>query len=214
MIYTIGHSTLPQQKFIDTITGLDILIDVRSHPSSKWPQFWKENLEVYVPQANIEYQWWKGLGGWDVEHEKYMGQMLKYDVDITSYLKGKFPKQTIAKVKDKVSDRPMWTNQGLYDYSFFMITEEFLKSANTLMDVGSKKDVGIMCCEVLWWKCHRSLISDYLYWNGIDSTHVQPKRTSHSKAIGNRIERYHPAIIEAWGLWKSRSTVLVPPQQF
>ncbi|HEU5245852.1 MAG TPA: DUF488 family protein, partial [Candidatus Udaeobacter sp.] len=30
----------------------------------------------------------------------------------------------------------------------------------------------IMCAEAVWWRCHRSLISDYLKARGIEVTHI------------------------------------------
>ncbi len=33
-----------------------------------------------------------------------------------------------------------------------------------------------MCAEALWWRCHRSLISDYLKARGIEVIHISTKR--------------------------------------
>ncbi|MFZ0916338.1 MAG: DUF488 family protein, partial [Candidatus Udaeobacter sp.] len=30
----------------------------------------------------------------------------------------------------------------------------------------------IMCAEAVWWRCHRSLISDYLKARGIEVMHI------------------------------------------
>jgi uncharacterized protein (DUF488 family) len=36
------------------------------------------------------------------------------------------------------------------------------------------RDVGtaIMCAEAVWWKCHRSLIADYLKADGVAVIHI------------------------------------------
>ena len=69
-----------------------------------------------------------------------------------------------------------------------------------------------MCCECQWWRCHRSMIADYLAFRKIDCQHIMPhvrqknkvkfvdgyKLTSHMKVFGNRLERYESEIIDRW----------------
>jgi hypothetical protein len=204
MIYTIGHSTLDKQKFIELIRPIQVVIDVRSHPTSRWEQFRKENLEHWLPRAEKQYEWWPSLGGWTDRHLPLMDEMKPRMVDIRAYARGKFPKQRIGKNfphPDQLElplDRPSWTNQGLWDYSWFMALDEFLDAVDILIQRGSQENVGIMCCECLWWKCHRSMIADYLCFKEVDVIHLQPKPKRHSAAIGNRLDRYHPDIIKVW----------------
>src|SRR5277367_3131264 len=66
LIYTIGHSTHPIDRFIGLLAMNDIraVADVRSYPSSKrWPQFNQAELEGALSPANIHYRWMKPLGG-------------------------------------------------------------------------------------------------------------------------------------------------------
>lgn len=65
-IYTIGHSTrdLENILFLLIKNKIEVLVDVRSFPGSrKYPQFNKENLEISIPEAGIEYVHFKDLGG-------------------------------------------------------------------------------------------------------------------------------------------------------
>ena len=54
-----------------------------------------------------------------------------------------------------------------------METEEFQKGVERLLALAHEVGpAAIMCAEAVWWRCHRSLISDYLKARGIDVMHV------------------------------------------
>jgi len=200
MIYTIGHSTLTIPGFLSTLGNIDTVIDVRSHPASRWPQFNQDEMKIWLPNNHKKYEWWPELGGWSHRHKSLENEFKIRGIDITSYLGQKFPKQRIGKQVEGTDIskeyKPVWYNQGLLDFSWYMTLPEFISKANDLSYMTN--DVAIMCAEALWWKCHRSMIADYLYYRGVDSIHLQPARVNHSKVIGNRIERYHPDVLKAW----------------
>lgn len=203
-IYTAGHSILSEEKFLDMVKDMDTVVDVRSHPTSRYEQFQKDKMEKWVTAAGKQYVWAPGLGGWTGEHKQYAKEMEKEGVDISPYLgsKGKFPKQHIAKKLKPTDDKPIWTSRGFADYEWFMTTPEFKKAAQELVDMGKKKDVVIICAEALYYKCHRSLISDYLlYKYGVNSHHLISggKPVSHDHVLGNRLDRYQPKVIKSWG---------------
>jgi len=197
MIFTIGHSKLDQESFESLIANIDEVWDVRSHPGSKWPQFNKEFLENWLPS----YRWVPELGGWREKHLPLKEQFRDREVDLEAYAGRRFPKQRIAGKKEADPASPSWYSQGLWDFQWFMTLPEFLGGVDELVEAGRTRNVGIMCCEVLWWKCHRSMIADCLHFRGIDSVHLQPKLTKHSRAVGNRIERYHPDVLRSWREW-------------
>jgi uncharacterized protein (DUF488 family) len=66
-IYTIGHSRHPAEQFADLLRCKEIalLVDVRSHPASKWaPQFGKAALAQMLSKHGIEYEFLgRELGG-------------------------------------------------------------------------------------------------------------------------------------------------------
>ncbi|MFA5203027.1 MAG: DUF488 domain-containing protein [Lentisphaeria bacterium] len=209
MIYTIGHSTMSSEDFVKIAAPLKTVIDIRSHPTSRWEQFRKEEMQRWLQNAGIGYEWWPSLGGWSEKHADLIPKFEPLLVDVAAYVRGKFPKQRIAKgtkcpepsenIQESLPGiRPAWTNQGLYDYSWFMSLPEFIQGAEELIQRGESEDIGIMCCEVLWWKCHRSMVADYVVFRKHEVFHLQPKLSSHTKAIGNRLDRYDPRIIEAW----------------
>lgn len=58
MIYTIGHSNHPIERFLALLRqhGIDALADVRSTPYSRFnPQFRKETLQTSLAEAGIRY---------------------------------------------------------------------------------------------------------------------------------------------------------------
>jgi hypothetical protein len=203
MIYSVGHSTLEEGAFLALLRPLDVLVDVRSHPSSKWPQHRKESLEKTLPANNIEYIWEPDLGGWTEKYLHHKEWAVPMGVDVDVYARGKFPRQRIA--ADTGQRGISWWNIGLYDYSVFMMTPEFLRAADLLLEQGKTKNIGILCAEATWWRCHRSMIADYLYYRGTVVQHLLGKRAS-PHPIGNRLERYHPDIKKTWDEYVRRQT--------
>jgi len=53
-----------------------------------------------------------------------------------------------------------------------METESFRKGINELLEQALGSRTAIMCAEALWWRCHRSLISDYLSSIGVTIHHI------------------------------------------
>ena len=202
-IYTIGHSTLSKEEFLKTIESVDTVVDIRSHPTSKWTQFYKEEMEEWLPKNGIQYEWNPKLGGWTQRHLKFEKKFTRHGVDISVYASGKFPKQHIAKTMTK-SDRLTWYNQGLYDFSWFMTLRSFMRAVDEII-VRSKlgERIGIMCAELLWWRCHRSMVADYLTFIGADPIHLQPELVHHSDVIGSRLDRYDPRILKKWTNYNS-----------
>jgi len=224
MIYSIGHSTLSAGDFLAASAPVSVILDVRSHPTSRWEQFRKESMEVWLPDGGIGYEWWPSLGGWTASHMDQAEAMISHGVDIACYSRGKFPKHRIALGTREPTPadcaqgtlpgmKPSWTNVGLRDYSFFMSTPEFLGGADELIRRGSKEDVAIMCCECQHWRCHRSMVADYLAYKGVDVHHLMPRfrqkdrvkylagsvSTPHSRGLGNRLERYDEYVLRTWG---------------
>lgn len=67
MIWTIGHSNHPKNEFLELLSehGIQVLVDVRSFPTSKVDHFKKEQMERWLPEHGIEYVWMgKELGGY------------------------------------------------------------------------------------------------------------------------------------------------------
>jgi len=65
-----------------------------------------------------------------------------------------------------------WQSKTFRGYADYMETEDFQKRILRLLGVGRELWTAIMCAEAVWWRCHRSLISDYLKANEVEVTHI------------------------------------------
>ena len=71
-----------------------------------------------------------------------------------------------------------WRNESFRGYADYMETKEFAVGIERLLDLASESRVAIMCSEAVWWRCHRSMISDYLKVKGIEVIHIMGKGKS------------------------------------
>src|ERR1700752_5005383 len=54
-----------------------------------------------------------------------------------------------------------------------METEDLRNGIAGLVGLAEKNGpTAIMCAEAVWWRCHRSLISDYLKANGVEILYI------------------------------------------
>ncbi len=150
MIYTLGHSTLPLEKFIEILKeyGIEQVIDIRSLPgSNRFPWFNKENLEKSLKKEGLSYIHLKSLGG-------------------------------LRKLQ-KNSINNYWKNKSFRAYADYMQTEDFEEGIKELVRLSKKKSV-IICSEAVPWKCHRFLVSDALVSKGKKVFHIiPPKKEEH-----------------------------------
>jgi uncharacterized protein (DUF488 family) len=180
MIYTVGHSTLTQHEFAVLLAGASVtrLWDVRSYPSSHWDWFRRERMETWLPQAGVVYLWVPALGG--------RRGARRTDTGRTTRGAGQ-------------EHLPLaWREEGFVNYQWHMTTEEFFAAADELAELGGREEVGVMCAEGVWWRCHRSMIADYLVVAGSQVIHLQPQLTRHAQAIGERLGRYDPEVLATW----------------
>jgi uncharacterized protein (DUF488 family) len=65
-----------------------------------------------------------------------------------------------------------WRNPSFRAYADYMETEEFRAGVNKLLQLSTERSVAVMCAEALWWRCHRSLIADYMKSIGLRVVHI------------------------------------------
>jgi uncharacterized protein (DUF488 family) len=70
------------------------------------------------------------------------------------------------------SKNAAWKNASFRAYADHMESEEFKQGIEELIHLAQKKRAAIMCAEALWWRCHRSLIADFLKANGVEVIHI------------------------------------------
>lgn len=72
--------------------------------------------------------------------------------------------------KDSPNDG--WRNASFRGYADHLDTAEFGKGFTALLDLAARRRTAMMCSELLWWRCHRALISDVLRARGIGVLHI------------------------------------------
>lgn len=65
-----------------------------------------------------------------------------------------------------------WRNPSFRAYAAYTWSEEFAAGLDELLHAAAAQRVAIMCSELLWWRCHRALISDVLHFLGIEVIHI------------------------------------------
>jgi len=143
-IWTIGHSTRTIDLFISLLEehGIKLLADVRSLPGSK-----------RYPQFNKEaLERSLGESGINYAHFPELGGRRKTRPD---------------------SKNTAWRNESFRGYADHMETDEFRNGIDRLLELAKRAGpAAIMCAEAVWWRCHRSLISDYLKVRGVGVVHI------------------------------------------
>lgn len=70
------------------------------------------------------------------------------------------------------SPNTVWRNTSFRGYADYMMTSDFREGLDALLDVAKGSRVALMCAEAVWWRCHRSMISDALCVRGIHVMHI------------------------------------------
>ncbi len=165
VVFTLGHSNLPIDRFIALlrIYGIERLVDIRTMPRSRHnPQFNGTALADTLSAEGIDFVHIHALGGLRRAH--------------------------------KDSPNTGWRNDSFRGYADYMQTEAFLHALETLIQLGRTKRTAIMCAEAVPWRCHRSLVADALDVRGIpvveilsETSYRMHKLTSFAQVEGTRI---------------------------
>ncbi|WP_343669287.1 DUF488 domain-containing protein [Chitinophaga sp.] len=75
--------------------------------------------------------------------------------------------------KDSRNNR--WRNESFRGYADYMETENFKNAIEKLEQIALQKPTAYMCAEAVWWRCHRSMVSDYLKAKGWTVYHIMAK---------------------------------------
>ena len=85
-------------------------------------------------------------------------------------------------------------NKSFQAYADYMETESFEDGAKELAEIAGKKNTAMMCSEAVWWRCHRSMVSDYFKAKGWEVLHIMSlgKATEHpftspAKVVGDQV---------------------------
>jgi uncharacterized protein (DUF488 family) len=156
-IYTIGHSTRDLAEFSHVLQEHEIrlLEDIRAFPMSRrYPHFNREHLELWLPEIGCDYVWEKDLGG---RRNKQMSREESPNVALR--------------------------NDSFRNYADYMLSATFQNAALRLIDRAEKQRTAIMCAELLYFRCHRMLVSDYLVSVGHKVLHIQDEKPPKEHAL-------------------------------
>lgn len=76
------------------------------------------------------------------------------------------------------SRNTVWRSESFRGYADYMETGPFRDGMERLLASARNKRTAIMCSEVLWWRCHRALIADYLKVRGVSVWHILSREKS------------------------------------
>ena len=159
-IYTIGHSTHSIEEFLAMLQSYDIKILADIRSLPGSRKFPQfDQQNLIISMAENEIQ----------------------------YLH--FPDLGGRRKPKKDSKNTRWNNPSFTGYADYMTTVTFLNAVAELEKIASLKNTAIMCSEAVWWRCHRSMVSDYLK--------AKKWKVLHIMAIGKVQEHKYssPAII-------------------
>lgn len=142
-IWTIGHSTHPLEVFVETLTSF--------------------NIEVLVDVRSFP-------GSRRYPHFNQEG--LKLSLPAAGIEYRHFPDLGGRRRARPDSNNMAWRNKTFRGYADYMESPEFGVGMMRLQALAGKSRTAIMCAEAVWWRCHRSLIADYLKARGVRVNHI------------------------------------------
>ncbi len=66
-----------------------------------------------------------------------------------------------------------WRNKSFRAYADYMQTDSFRQGIEELLVLAKENRTAIICSEILWWRCHRSMVADYLKSIGWIVIHIE-----------------------------------------
>jgi uncharacterized protein (DUF488 family) len=142
-IWTIGHSTHPIEVFIEMLRSFDIQLLADVR---RYP-----GSRRYPHFNSAELQRTLTEVGVEYHHFENLGGRRKPSAD---------------------SVNVAWRLPAFRAYADYLETEDFKNAIQELQAFAENKNTAYMCSEAPWWRCHRSIISDYLKAEGWNVMHI------------------------------------------
>lgn len=70
------------------------------------------------------------------------------------------------------SKNTTWRHEAFRGYADYMYTKSFAEGIKELVEIAQQHRTAYMCSEAVWWRCHRSMVSDYLKAHGWIVQHI------------------------------------------
>lgn len=142
-VYTIGHSTHTLEEFLEMLQSFKIKMVVDIRSFPGSRKFPQFNNE------NLKVS----LPANDIGyiHLKELGGRRKVN-------------------KESLNTR--WRNDSFRAYADYMETDSFEGGMRQLEEIALQSPTAYMCSEAVWWRCHRSMVSDVLKAEGWKVLHI------------------------------------------
>lgn len=142
-IWTIGHSTRSLEEFIEMLKSFQI--EVVADVRS----FPGSRRYPYFSKEKLEIS--LPQTGIRYIHIKKLGGRRKVHLD---------------------SKNTSWRHPSFRGYADYMETNSFAEGIEELKQIALAQRTAYMCSEAVWWRCHRSMISDFLKAEGWNVMHI------------------------------------------
>lgn len=142
-VWTIGHSTRPVDDFIGLLRSISIGALVDVRTYPGSRRYPQFNKRQLAASLTT--------AGIDYRHAPELGGRRRPKPD---------------------SLNMVWRNEMFRGYADHMESEEFREGIERLLALATERRTAIMCAEAVWWRCHRSLIADYLKAKGVRVLHI------------------------------------------
>lgn len=142
-IWTIGHSTRTVEEFIAMLRSFNIELIADIRSYPGSRKFPQFNKEALkIFLAHNNIQY---------VHLKNLGGRRKANPD---------------------SKNTGWRHIAFRGYADYMETADFKEGIKELTENALQQRTAYMCSEAVWWRCHRSMVSDYLKLRGWTVMHI------------------------------------------
>lgn len=146
-IYTIGHSTRSLEEFIGLLKTYEIENLVDIRSFPGSRKFPQFNKEDLGPSLE--------QAGIHYLHDIKLGGRRKV-------------------LKDSHNNR--WRKDAFKGYADYMETNDFEEGIAELIKISETGLTAYMCSEAVWWRCHRSMVSDHLKAKGWTVLHIMSEK--------------------------------------
>ena len=142
-IWTVGHSTLSIDDFIARLKSFDIQL------LADVRSFPGSRRYPHFNQEDLSQS--LARAGIEYQHFRELGGRRRVRPD---------------------SLNMAWRNESFRGYADYMETHEFRAGIERLLARANHQRTAIMCSEAVWWRCHRSMIADFLKVKCIEVIHI------------------------------------------
>ena len=142
-VWTIGHSNLPVERFMARLE--------------------RNGIEALADVRRLPgSRRWPQFG-----HEPLAKRLAERGIEYPWFAE-------LGGRRRPVPDSPndAWRNSAFRGYADHLASDEFDSGLARLVSLAERKRTALMCAEVLWWRCHRSLLADVLQVRGFQVLHI------------------------------------------